>query len=128
MVAPAVIDGPVTGDLFVAWVEQPLAPALRAGDVVVTDNLACDKRDGMRAAVEKAGAELRPLPAYSPDLNPIEKAWSRLKANLRAAAKRTVPEVEELLGELSDTFRSPECRNYFRSCGYPDATPEREPP
>jgi transposase len=127
MVAPTVIDGPVTGDLFVAWAEQQLAPVLRPGDVVVMDNLACHKRAGVRAVIEKAGAALRLLPAYSPDLNPTEKAWSRLKANLRAAAKRTIPEVEELLGELSDTFRPAECRNYFRSCGYPHATPEREP-
>ena len=127
MFAPTVIDGPVTGDLFVAWVEQQLAPALRAGDVVVMDNLACHKREGVRAAIEKAGAELRLLPAYSPDLNPIEKAWSKLKAKLRAAAKRTVREVEDLLGESSDTFAPTECRNYLRGCGYPDATPTREP-
>jgi transposase len=123
MVAPTVVDGPITGDLFVAWVEQQLAPTLRAGDVVVMDNLKCHLRAGVRAAIETAGAELRLLPAYSPDLNPIEKAWSRLKADLRAAAKRTVPEVEDLLGQLSDTFAPTECRNYFRSCGYPDATP-----
>jgi len=127
MVAPTVIDGAVTGDLFVAYVEQQLVPVLRPGDVVVMDNLACHKRAGVRAAVEAAGAELRLLPPYSPDLNPIERAFSRLKAGLRAAAKRTVREVEDLLGELSATFDPRECRNYFGSCGYPAATPTREP-
>jgi transposase len=127
MVAPTVIDGAVTGDLFVAYVEQQLAPTLREGDVVVMDNLACHKRAGVRRAIEAAGAELRLLPPYSPDLNPIEKAFSRMKARLRAAAKRTVPAVEDYLGELSGTFAPQECRNYFRSCGYSNATPSREP-
>lgn len=127
MAAPVVIDGAVTGDLFVAYVEQQLAPVLRPGDVVVMDNLACHKRAGVRAAIEAAGAELRLLPPYSPDLNPIEKAFSKLKARLRAAAKRTIPEVEHLLGELSATFATTECRNYFGSCGYSSATPTREP-
>lgn len=127
MTAPVVIDGAVTGDLFVAYVEQQLVPALRRGDVVVMDDLACHKRAGVRRAVEAAGCELRLLPAYSPDLNPIEKAFSKLKARLRAAAKRTVRAVEDYLGELSTTFAPEECRNYFRSCGYPTATPTREP-
>jgi transposase len=125
MVAPVGIDGAVTGDLFVADVEQPLRPSLRPGDIVVMDNLACHKRAGVRAAVAAAGAEVRYLPPYSPDLNPIEKAFSRLKARLRAAAKRTVAAVEYYLGELSTTFGPDECRNYFASCGY--ATPDREP-
>ena len=127
MTAPVVIDGAVTGDLFVAYAEQQLVPALRPGDVVVMDNRACHERAGVRRAVEAAGCELRLLPAYSPDLNPIEKAFSRLKARLRAAAKRTVRAVEDYLGELSTTFAPEECRNYFRSCGYPAATPTREP-
>ncbi len=125
--APVVIDGAVTGDLFVAYVEQQLVPALRPGDVVVMDNLACHKRAGVRRAIEAAGCELRLLPAYSPDLNPIERAFSKLKARLRAAAKRTVRAVEDYLGELSTTFAPEECRNYFRSCGYSTATPTREP-
>ena len=127
MTAPVVIDGAVTGDLFVAYAEQQLVPALRPGDVVVMDNLACHKRAGVRRAIEAAGCELRLLPAYSPDLNPIEKAFSKLKARLRAAAKRTVQAVEDYLGELSTTFTPEECRNYFRSCGYSTATPTREP-
>ena len=127
MAAPTVIDGAVTGDLFVAYVEQQLVPALRRGDIVVMDNLACHKRAGVRAAIEGAGGELRLLPPYSPDLNPIEKAFAKLKARLRAAAKRTVRAVEDYLGELSTTFAPQECRNYFTSCGYPAATPTREP-
>jgi transposase len=127
MTAPTVIDGAVAGDLFVAYVEQQLAPALRAGDVVVMDNLACHKRVGVRRAIEAAGCELRLLPPYSPDRNPIEQAFSKLKAKLRAAAKRPVREGEDHLGELSATFAPEECRNYFRSCGYADATPLREP-
>jgi len=127
MVAPTVIDGPVTGELFVAYVEQQLVRALRRGDVVVMDNLACHKRAGVRAAIERAGAELRYLPPYSPDLNPIENAFSRLKARLRADALRTIPAVEDRLGALSDTFAPEECLNYFRHCGYRDATHEREP-
>ena len=127
MAAPTVIDGAVTGDLFVAYVEQQLAPVLRRGDVVVMDNLACHKRAGVRRAIEAAGCELRLLPPYSPDLNPIEKAFAKLKARLRAAAKRTVRAVEDYLGELSTTFAPEECRNYFHSCGYSAATPTREP-
>ena len=127
MAAPTVIDGAVTGALFVAYVEQQLVPALRRGDVVVMDNLACHKRAGVRRAVEAAGCELRLLPPYSPDLNPIEKAFAKLKARLRAAAKRTVRAVEDYLGELSTTFAPEECRNYFTSCGYSAATPTREP-
>ena len=127
MAAPTVIDGAVTGDLFVAYVEQQLVPVLRRGDVVVMDNLSSHKRAGVRAAIEAAGAELRLLPPYSPDLNPIERAFAKLKSRLRAAAKRTVRAVEDYLGELSVAFAPEECRNYFTSCGYPDATPTREP-
>ena len=127
MTAPVVVDGAMTGDLFAAYVEQQLVPALRPGDVVVMDNLACHKRPRVRRAIEAAGGELRLLPPYSPDLNPIEKAFSKLKAKLRAAAKRSVGELWKYLGEVLDEFRPTECRNYFRSCGYPDATPTREP-
>jgi transposase len=127
LTAPTVVDGAMTGDLFVAYVKQQLVPALRRGDVVVMDNLSCHKLAGVRAAIEAAGCELRLLPPYSPDLNPIEKAFSKLKAKLRAAAKRTVEALWQYLGEVLDAFRPEECRNYFRSCGYPDATPAREP-
>jgi transposase len=127
LVAPTVVDGAMTGDLFVAYVEQQLVPALRPGDVVVMDNLACHKRPGVRRALEAAGCELRLLPPYSPDLNPIERAFSKLKAKLRAAAKRTVEALWQYLGRVLDEFAPPECRNYFTSCGYPAATPSREP-
>lgn len=118
VVAPVVIDGAVTGDLFVAYVAQHLAPALRPGDVVVMDNLACHKRAGVRRAVEAAGAELRFLPPYSPDLNPIELAFAKLKRLLRAAGKRVVAEVERFLGEATDAFAPAECAAYIRHCGY----------
>jgi transposase len=128
LTAPTVVDGAMTGDLFVAYVEQQLVPTLRPGDIVVMDNLVCHKRAGVRAAIEAAGCERRLLPPYSPDLNPIEKAFSKLKAKLRAVAKRTVEELWQYLGEVLDEFCPEECRNYFRSCGYPTATPSREPP
>jgi transposase len=127
LIAPTVVDGAMTGDVFVAYVEQQLVPALRPGDVVVMDNLSSHKRAGVRAAIEAAGAALRFLPPYSPDLNPIEKAFSKLKAKLRAAAKRTIPALEKYLGEALDCFSPEECENYFVSCGYPPATSKREP-
>ena len=125
LTAPTVVDGAMTGDVFVAYVRQQLAPTLRP-DVVVMDNLSSHKRADVRDAIEAVGAELRFLPPYSPDLNPIEKAIAKLKARLRAAAKRTVRELEHYLGVLCDAFAPDECRNYFRSCGYP-ATSPREP-
>jgi len=127
MTAPVVADGAMTGDLFVAYIERQLVPTLRPGDIVVMDNLACHKRPGVRQAIAAAGCQLWLLPPYSPDLNPIEKAFSKLKAKLRAAAKRTVEELWKYLGEVLDEFDPAECRNYFRSCGYPDAISTREP-
>jgi len=127
LVAPTVADGAMTGELFVAYVEQQLVPALRPGDIVVMDNLSCHTGAAVRRAVEGAGCQLWLLPPYSPDLNPIEKAFSKLKALLRKAAKRTREGLWEYLGEALDGFTPAECRNYFRSCGYPDATPTREP-
>ena len=118
LTAPAVIDGAMTGDLLVASVEQHLAPALRPGDVVVRDNLACHKPAGVRAAVEAAGAEVRSLPPDSPDLNPIELAVAKLKRLLRSAGKRVVAEVERFLGEAMDAFAPSECAAYLRHCGY----------
>jgi transposase len=127
LIAPTVVDGPMTGDVFVAYVEQQLVPTLKPGDVVVMDNLSSHKRAAVRAAIESVGATLRMLPPYSPDLNPIEKAFSKLKAKLRAAQKRAVPELERYLGEVLDCFSPEECENYFVSCGYPPAIPIREP-
>jgi transposase len=127
LVAPTVVDGPMTGDVFVAYVKQQLVPTLKAGDVVVMDNLSSHKRAEVKTAIESVGARLRPLPPYSPDLNPIEKAFSKLKSKLRAAEKRTIPELEQYLGEVLDCFSPQECENYFISCGYPPATSMREP-
>jgi transposase len=127
LTAPTVVDGAMTGELFEAYVRQQLAPTLRPGDIVVMDNLSCHKRAGVRRAIEAAGCELRLLPPYSPDLNPIERAFSKLKALLRKAARRTVDALWKYLGAVPDEFRPQECRNYFRSCGYPAATPTREP-
>lgn len=119
MTAPTVIDGAMTGDLFVAYVRQQLAPTPRPGDVVVVDNLACHKRAGVREAVEAVGAFLLYLPAYSPDLSPIELAFAKLKRLLRSAGMRTVDGLWAFLGQVLDAFGPEECRNYFRHCGYP---------
>ncbi len=118
LTAPVVVDGAMTGELFVAYVEQQLAPVLRPGDVVVMDNLACHKRAGVAQAVAAAGAEVRYLPPYSPDLNPIELAFSKLKRLLRSAGERAVDWLWDLLGRSLDEFTPRECRNYLRHCGY----------
>lgn len=123
-VAPLVIDGAVTGELFRAYVEQHLAPALRPGDVLILDNLGSHKVAGVREAVERAGARLLYLPPYSPDLNPIELAFSKLKRLLRTAAERTVEGLWAAIGRLLERFAPAECRNYLRHCGY-TATPRR---
>ena len=122
LTAPLVIDGAMNGDLFVAYVEQVLVPSLRPGDVVVMDNLSCHKRARVREAIEQAGCTLLYLPPYSPDLNPIEQAFAKLKALLRKAKERTVAGLWKFLGEALDLFGAEECRNYIRHCGYP-ATP-----
>jgi transposase len=127
LVAPTVVDGAMNGDTFVAYVEQQLVRTLKPGDIVVMDNLSSHKRAGVKAAIEAAGTELRFLPPYSPDLNPIEKAFSKLKSLLRSAKKRTIKALEKYLGEVLDCFSPQECLNYFRSCGYPSATSSREP-
>jgi transposase len=122
LTAPMVVDGAVNGDLFVAYAEQVLAPSLRPGDIVVMDNLSSHKRAGVRRAIEAAGAALVLLPPYSPDFNPIELAFGKLKGLLRKGAKRTVEELWEFLGRALEAFGAEECRNYFRHCGY-NATP-----
>src|ERR687898_2116285 len=116
--APCVFDGAINGARFLAYVEQALVPTLRPGDVVVLDNLGAHKVKGIRAAIEAAGAELRYLPPYSPDLNPIELAFSKLKKLLRDGAERTVDKLWELCGRILDHFTEHECRNYFQQCGY----------
>ena len=116
--APAVIDGPVNGLIFQAYVEQVLAPALKAGDIVIMDNLSSHKRQGVRTAIEARGAELRFLPPYSPDLNPIEQVFAKLKALLRKAQARTRDGLWRRIGTLLDQFSQQECQNYFINAGY----------
>jgi len=118
MTAPLVLDGPMTGGWFLAYVEQVLVPTLRPGDIVILDNLAAHKNAAIRAAIEAAGASLRFLPPYSPDLNPIENAFAKLKARLREAAERTIRGLWRLIGQLIDTFTPQECANYFAAAGY----------
>jgi len=117
-VAPLVVEGAVNGDVFRAYVAKVLVPELRPGDVVVMDNLGSHKTAAVRAAVEGAGCELLYLPPYSPDLSPIENAFSKLKRLLRTAATRTAGGLWRAIGRLLDEFRPAECRNYFRHCGY----------
>jgi transposase len=116
--APMVIDGPMNGETFLAYVEQVLVPTLRPGDIVVMDNLGCHKSANVRHAIEAAGAELRFLPPYSPDFNPIENAFAKLKALLRKIAERTVDGLWAAIGRLVDVFTPAECTNYFAAAGY----------
>ena len=118
MIAPMVLDGPINGEWFEAYVGQVLAPELRRGDIVIMDNLSSHKRASVRTLIEAAGATLLFLPPYSPDFNPIEKAFARLKAMLRKAAERTVSGLWDLIGKLVDIFQPTECANYFSSRGY----------
>ena len=118
MIAPMVLDGPINGDWIEAYVGQVLVPELGRGDVVIMDNLSSHKRASVREAIEAAGARLMFLPPYSPDFNPIEKAFARLKAMLRKAGERTVSGLWRLIGRLVDLFHPQECANYFSSCGY----------
>ena len=122
VIAPVVVDGAINGELFAAYVRQQLVPALRPGDVVIMDDLACHKREAVREAIERAGCRLLYLPSYSPDLNPIELAFSKLKALLRKAGERTVDGLWRLLGRLVDEFPPEECRRYLSHSGY-RATP-----
>jgi transposase len=117
--APLIVDGPVNGDVFLGYVEQQLAPTLEPGDTVIMDNLAAHKVAGVRKAVEQVGARIVYLPPYSPDLNPIELAFAKLKTLLRAAAERTIDGLERRIGRLLERFKQTECLNYFRHCGYP---------
>ncbi len=116
--APAVFDGPIDSPTFLAYVEQVLVPTLRPGDVVVLDNLAVHKQPEVRAAIEQAGALLRFLPPYSPDFNPIELAFAKLKAFFRAARPRTFDHVCALMAAALALFMPDECANYVRHCGY----------
>lgn len=118
LVAPLVIDGAVNGDLFVAYVQQQLVPVLRPGDIVVMDNLSSHKRVEVRDAIESADAQLWYLPPYSPDLKPIELAFSKFKWLMKSAQERTVEGLWAACGKLMDRITETESRNYLRHCGY----------
>ena len=117
-IAPFVIDGPINRLAFETYVEKVLVPELRKGDVVVMDNLTGHKGPRVRQLIEAAGASLFYLPPYSPDFNPIENAFAKLKALLRKAAERTVEGLWTAIGELIDLFTPKECRNFFAAAGY----------
>lgn len=117
-VAPTVVDGPINGEVFLAYVHQQLSPSLRLGDIVIMDNLSSHKRVGVREAIEAAGARLVYLPPYSPELNPIEMAFSKFKQLLRTAAARVVETLWQRCGEVLSSFRPGEFINYIRHCGY----------
>jgi transposase len=118
IIAPMVLDGPIDGDAFRAYVHQVLVPELSPGDIVIMDNLGSHKGPAVRRAIEAAGATLLYLPPYSPDFNPIEKLFAKLKALLRKAAERTIDALWTTIGELLDAFAPTECANYFRASGY----------
>jgi transposase len=118
LTAPCVIDGPMNGNTFLAYVEQILAPSLKPGDIVVLDNLSAHKVAGVREAVEAAGARLLYLPPYSPDFNPIEQLFAKIKALLRKAAERSVDGLWSRIASLLDAFTPQECANYLRNVGY----------
>ncbi|MGO9774140.1 MAG: IS630 family transposase [Roseiarcus sp.] len=118
LTAPCVIDGPMNGNAFLAYVEQVLAPSLKPGDIVVLDNLSAHKVPGVRETIEAAGARLLYLPPYSPDFNPIEQLFAKLKTLLRKAAERSIDGLWNRIANLLDAFTSSECTNYFRNAGY----------
>lgn len=116
--APMLTDGPMTGALFKAYVERFLAPTLAAGDIVVCDNLSSHFVAGVQDAIEARGARFMPLPPYSPDFNPIEMFFAKLKAGLRRVAARTVDAVDKAVAAVLDGLTPAECRGYFRGAGY----------
>src|SRR4029077_18706629 len=119
IIAPCVIDGPINGPMFLAWVTQFLVPTLRPGDIVVLDNLGSHTSHAVRRAIRNAGAHRLLLPPYSPDLNPIEQAFAKLKTLLRKADERTVDGLWTTIGKLLDLFPPAECANYIANSGYP---------
>ena len=118
MTAPMVLDGAMDGPAFQAWIEQMLAPTLEPGDIVVMDNLPAHKPDAVRTAIEATGATLRYLPPYSPDLNPIEMAFSKFKALLKKAAARTVEDLWTAIAQAVPQLTPNDCTNYFTAAGY----------
>ena len=116
--APCLFDGPINGEVFLAWVRQCLVPTLRPGQIVVMDNLGSHKGKGVRSAIRDAGAKLLFLPKYSPDLNPIEQVFSKLKHGLRKAKARSYETVLAAIGKLLGDYSAAECANYLKNCGY----------
>jgi transposase len=122
VVAPMVLDGPINGESFAIYIEQSLVPELEAGDIVVMDNLPAHKSVRVTQAIERAGCSLVYLPPYSPDFNPIENMWSKVKAKLRKAAARTFGGIVDAVGEALRSVTPEDCQGFFDHCGY-DATP-----
>ena len=118
IVAPLVVDGAINGDVFLAYVEQQLVPTLKVGDIVVMDNLSFHKVAGVKEASKSAGAMVLYLPPYSPDFNPIEQVFSKLKTLVRKAKTRTMEELWNKLGELTDVFTPEKCKNYYKNAEY----------
>ena len=118
LAAPMLLNGPMNGDAFLAYVEQVLAPELEQNDIVIMDNLPAHKVTGVRQAIEKVGASLLYLPPYSPDFNPIEMAFSKLKAVLRKAAARSIDDLWQVIADALDEFSQQDCKNYFTAAGY----------
>lgn len=118
LTAPWLLDGPMDGEAFLVYVRRVLVPELTPGDIVIMDNLPAHKVSGVRQAIENAGARLLYLPPYSPDFNPIEMAFSKLKALLRKAAARTVDDLWDTVADALDAFTQSECTNYFAAAGY----------
>jgi len=118
ILASMTVESPTDGEVFLAYLDQVLCPALRPGQVVVMDNLSAHKVEGVRQRIEAAGAQLLYLPPYSPDFNPIEKAWSKIKEQLRSAKSRTVPALEEIIAQALQTITGPNASAWFSHCGY----------
>ncbi len=118
LTAPCVFDGPINGECFRAYVEQMLVPTLKPGDIVIVDNLGSHKAKAVRDAIKAADARLWFLPPYSPDLNPIEQTFAKIKHWMRMAQKRTMEDVWKQVGQLVDTVSKQECANYFKNAGY----------
>ncbi len=118
LTAPCVFDGPINGECFRAYVEQQPTPVLEPGDMVIMDNLGSHKSKAVRQAIRKAGARLRFLPSYSPDLNPIEQAFAKIKHWMRCAQKRSIEDACTYIGSLVATITPAECKNYLENDGY----------
>ena len=118
IIAPCVIDGPINGPMFLAWVTQFLVPQLRPGDIVLLDNLGSHKGQAARRAVRQTGAHMLFLPPYSPDLNPIEQLFAKLKHLMRKAEPRTIEDTWRKVGQIIDLFSPAECANYLKNSGY----------